>query len=425
MGEAKRRKQLGLMPTVYPFEAELNQEGAITLVRGPDDAALKKLIVDELTGSQTSGAAWASEYRTALLLSGKYGKTVATAEDVDAIPVAALRRISGELAMGPVSAQEGQVTIPVEGGVIRLRGQQHSVDGTRWETFTPPRDPQQFMAILRNNPAFDLTGELIGQLTAEHWQAGRMDIEPDPPEELLEAVEAVVLEWHGETEKLWATLHRERMEDPAAPSPQARRSTFELRLPAPLQNPLSGIFAIRGGAEFIPVMEADAYTLDGETWHSYADPDAEVDASSLPAELANIFDMEMVGVTVYADGRVELGEDVPEEHAERLQTELREVTGAGDADAWGDWTAQMLSETYGEELVDVLEDQALPVPVAVRLDIPKDALGDPDPLSQTFMESEVTFDGQQWRDLFDDLPQELAAFAAPPTEDDESENRLN
>jgi hypothetical protein len=51
--------------------------------------------------------------------------------------------------------------------------------------------------------------------------------------------------------------------------------------------------------------------------------------------------------------------------------------------------------------------------VAVKLDIPKDALGDPDPLAQTFMESEVTFNGQDWRDLYsEELPEELQPYAA-------------
>ncbi|GGL71422.1 hypothetical protein GCM10010840_06940 [Deinococcus aerolatus] len=423
MGEAKRRKALGLMPTVHPFEAQLEASGEVTLVRGPDDAGLTQTIVDALRATQSNGPAWASEYRTSLLLSGAYHATLATLEDVEAVPVPGLRRITGELALGPQQMSSEQVSIPVDGGAIRLREQRHSFDGTRWETLGAPRSPQQVMSVLQSNAAFSLQGESIGQFVAEHWQAGRIDIEPDPPAEMLEALEEVVREWDGETEALWAELHRERMEDRAAPVPLVRRSTFELRRPAPLQNPLGGVFAIRSGVEFIPMMEADAYSLDGETWASYADPDAEVDGTHLPPELANIFDMEMVGVTVHADGRMEWGEDVPEEHKERIQTELREATGAGNAEEWAEWTTQMLRETYGDELT-VLEAQTLPVPVAVRLDLPEDALGDPDPLSQTFMESEVTFDGEQWRDLFDDVPPELAAFLAPAA-DGSGEAQLN
>lgn len=419
MGEAKRRKQLGLMPEVHPFEAQLDAAGEVTLVRGPDDAGLRKTIVDALRATQSGGAAWASEYRTSLLLSGGHAGTLSTAQDVEAVPVPDLRRISGELALGPQGAHGEQVSIPVEGGAIRLREQRHSFDGARWESLSAPRSPQQVMAALQNNPAFNLEGEPIGQFGAEHWQAGRIDIEPDPPAELLEALEEVTREWHGETGELWAEIHRDRVEDDEAPVPLVRRSAFELRRPAPLQNPLSGVFAIRAGVEFVPVMQTDAYSLDGETWVSYADPDAEVDASHLPPELASIFDLETVGVTVYADGRVAFEDDVPAEHRERIEAELRDATGAGDAREWAEWTAQMLTETYGDEL-EVPEGQALPVPVAVRLDVPEDALRDPDPLSQTFMESEVTFDGTQWRDLFDDVPPELTAFAAPSTDEDDA-----
>lgn len=423
MGEAKRRKALGLMPTVHPFEAQLGPDDEVTLVRGPEDAGLTQTIVDALKATQSSGPAWASEYRTSLVLAGGHSATLTTPEDVEAVPVPGLRRITGELALGPQQISSEQVSIPVDGGAIRLREQRHSFDGSRWDTLGAPRSPQQVMAALQNNPAFNVQGELIGQFEAEHWQAGRIDIEPDPPAELLEALEDVVREWDGETEALWAELHRERMEDRAAPVPLVRRSTFELRRPAPLQNPLGGVFAIRAGAEFIPLMDTDSYSLDGETWASYADPDAEVDATNLPPELASFFDMETVGVTVHADGRVEFEDDAPEQHRERIQLELREATGAGDAEAWAEWTGRMLRETYGDELT-VVEGKAMPVPAAVRLDLPEDALADPDPLSQTYMESEVTFDGQQWRDLFDDVPPELAAFLAP-SEDEGEQDQLN
>ncbi len=413
MGEAKRRKALGLMPTVHAFEAELDASGTVTLVRGPDEDRLRRLIVEVLGNTQSRGAAWDSEYRSSLVLTRGHAGRLETAADLEAIPVAPLRRITGELALGKDPAQAQGVALPVEGGVVRLREQRHSFDGERWETFAPLRDPQRLMTILQSHPAFTLEGEVIGQFRAEHWQAGRMDLDPEPPEDILETLEAVAREWHGETPELWAELHADRLEDDAAPPPLARRTTFELRRPAPLQSPLSRVFAVRGDVEFFPLMDDELYSPDGETWIAYADPEAEVEEDGLPAELARIFDLETVAVTVHADGRIEWDhDDIPAEHAERVREGLREATGAGDADAWADWTAQVLAETFGAELA-VPEDAELPVPLAVRLDLPEDALADPDPLSQTFMESEVTFDGQTWRDLFgEELPPELSAFAA-------------
>lgn len=413
MGEAKRRKQLGLMPTVLPFEAQLHTDGTVSFVRGPDDARQRRLIEDALTLTQAFGAGWEGEYRGVQVLSGGYrGNRLVTAEDVQAIPVPPLRRVTGELVLGKNAADVDGVALEVEGGAVRLRDQRHSLDGERWEAFPTLRDPQRIMRLLEDHPAFKLQGELIGQFTAEGWAQGRIDITPDPPEDLLEALEDVTRLWHGATPEQWADIHRETLDDPQAEVPQARRTTFELRRAAPLQSPLSEVFAIRRDAEFFPT-EHQTYTLDGETWHAYDNPGAVAEEGNLMPELAEFFDMNMVPVTVYADGRVEWQEDdIPAEHAERIREDLRESTGAGNAEAWAEWTTRMFTETFAEEL-DVPEGTKLPAPVAVRLDLPADALTDDSPLAQTFIESEVTFDGQQWRDLYDEeVPEELSAFAA-------------
>ncbi|PNY82691.1 hypothetical protein [Deinococcus koreensis] len=410
MGEAKRRKALGLMPTVHAFEAQLDGAGQVSLIRGPEDGRLQGLIVKALADTQLFGAAWESEFRSAQVLAGQVGRVLSTPEDVQGIPVAPLRRITGELVLGQSAPETDDVLLTVEGGKVRLREQRHSFDGQRWESMGGPRDPQRLISALQEHPAFRLEGEVIGQVQAEHWLEGRIDLEPEPPEELLDTTETVVREWHGETPDEWAELHHELGGEEGVPL--ARRTVFELRRPAPLQSPLSRVFAIRQDVEFFPMQEGSAYTLDGETWVAY-DPDAELPGTGgLPADLAQFFDLETVPVTVYADGRIEWDEGaVPEEQAGRVRADLRESTGAGDPAAWQTWTQTMLRETFGDEL-NVPEDRPLPVPVAVRLDISADAIDDPDPLAQTFMESEVSFDGEQWRDLFgEELPEELQDFA--------------
>uniref|UniRef100_UPI0028699921 hypothetical protein n=1 Tax=Deinococcus sp. TaxID=47478 RepID=UPI0028699921 len=297
-----------------------------------------------------------------------------------------------------------------EGGHLRLRGQQHSTDGVTWEAPTPPRDPDAFMRLLQDNPAFDLQGEVMAQVHAEHWFEGRIDLDPEPPEDLLEATEEIVREWHGATAQDWAEYHRELGSEGV---PLARRTVFELRRPAPLQSPLSRVYAIRQGVEFYAMETGSAYTLDGEEWVAYDPDDSPLSTGTLPPELASLFDLDMntVSVTVYADGRLEWDDaDVPAERLDALNQNLRDATGAGDPADWAAWTKAVLGETYGDEL-NVPDGAALPVPVAVKLDIPSDALEDDDPLSQTFMESEVTFDGVTWRDLYDEEPpQELDAF---------------
>lgn len=413
MGEAKRRRALGLMPAVHPFVAQLDAEGNATIVSGPADAALHALITRTLADTQLTGEAWASEYRSAEVLSGRVPGRFVTAEDVQRVPVAPYRQLTGELVIGPSAPETDDVLLPVEGGHLRLRGQQHSMDGLTWVSPSAPRDPQAFLRVLQDNPAFSLQGELIAQLRAEHWLEGRIDLDPEPPEALLEGTEEIVREWHGTSVKDWSEIHTELGGEGV---PVARRTVFELRRPAPLQSPMNRVFAIRRGIEFVPVEDGAAYTLDGEDWIAY-DPDrAALPGGGLPPELASLFDLETVSVIVHADGRVEWADtDLPGERLDALNENLRDATGAGDPPHWAAWTASVLGETYGEEL-DVPEGTALPVPLAVKLDLPTDALHDDDPLSQTFMESEVSFDGTTWRDLYDeDLPPELGAFRPPTT----------
>lgn len=404
MGEAKRRKQLGLMPTVYPFEAELDADAKAKLLKAPDDQKLRQVVIDGLERTQLAGEAWNSEYRTALLLSGRHGGTVRSAQDVQTIAVPPLRRLSGEVVMGKTLGQVEGVAIAFDGGVIRLREQQHSFDGHKWESFPALRNAEKVMAALRAHPAFDLEGELIGQYRVEQFAEGRIDVDPDPPEGTLDVLEDTAREWHGETPELWLKLHQDLVGD--VPAPEMKRTFFELRHPAPLQNPTRMVFTTRHNVEIYP-LEGASYSLDGETWHSYDDPDAEPVEDDFLSAFGDMLNMETVQATIYADGRVEWDEgDISEEQAERVRADLRDATGAGTPEQWAAWTRKMLLDTFNAESEQ--EGETMPVPVAVRVDLPKDALTDPDPLSQTFIESEVTFDGENWRDLYDEeVPQEL------------------
>lgn len=420
MGEAKRRKQLGLMPTVHPFEARMAEDGGITLTRAPEDARLREQITDALRLSQPYGPAWASEYRTNYVMAGRPDAFLETAADVEAIPVPAHRRFAGDLVLGKAGPETAGVSFPVPGGSVRLREQQHSFDGERWESFPSNADPRRALEYLMQHPAVQERGEVVATFRAEHWPEGRIDIEPDPPEELLDLLESVTREWHGDTPEDWLDSHRGLLEqggeepEDDLPVPVARRLVLELRRPAPLLSPLSLAFATRGNVEFHPVTAQSSYSLDGENWLNYGDgEDAEPAPDGLMAELQNFLDIATVTVTVHADGRVQWADgDIPEEHQDSLKADLTQSTGAGNAAAWAEWTTHLFTDTFAGEL-EVPEGETLPVPVAVKLDIPKDALGDPDPLAQTFMESEVTFNGQDWRDLYsEELPEELQPYAA-------------
>lgn len=412
MGEAKRRKQLGLMPTIFPFEAELTADAQAKLLRGPEDPKLQTALIQALETSQLAGAAWDSEYRTALVFYGRHYGTLYSAEDVERIPVAPLRRITGEVVLNRTLSDVDGPAISIPGGVVRLREQQHSFDGQKWESFPAVRNTARVRHILNEHPAFSISGEVIGQYSVEHWAEGRIDVDPEPPAGALEVLEEIAREWHGDTPEKWAQYHAALVPDAEAQGspPAVRRTYFELRRPAPLQNPTRSIMSIRGGYEIYPLVEP-LYSLDGETWLNYDDPDAEPEEDDFLQAFADMLNMETVSVVVHADGRVEWEDDagIPAGQEDRVRAELKAATGAGDAEKWAEWSRQVMQDTF-----QTPEDQGaivsgeLPVPVAVRLDLAKDALEDPDPLSQTFIESEITFDGETWRDLYDEeMPPEL------------------
>ncbi|MDO4246750.1 MAG: hypothetical protein Q4C89_12065 [Deinococcus sp.] len=421
MGEAKRRKQLGLMPTIYPFKVRLDRDGQTEWLQGaPADVQpqLDRLMREGFT----VGDAWDAEYRTLHVLTDYSGTRYDTQADLARIAVPRWRQIEGELALGGQPGQLLDSELPIEGGKVRLRERSTSFDGETWQPLIAPRDPQHMLKMLNTHPAFRLEGEVLGQYQADHWQAGRIDISPDLPENapegLLEYLEELVSELHGQTPQEWQQLHAEALEtfeveqaEDADTPPVARRLFFELRRAAPLQTPVPPVGGF-GGLE-VHLLDGMAYSPDGEVWHPYEDPEQTFE-NALAPELAEFFDLNVVTVTVHADGRLEWDEDdeLSEDDIQQLKTDLLESTGAGDPAAWKTWTHQALTETFGEEL-NLPADADFPVPVAVRLDIPRDVLGDDNPLSQTYMESEVTFDGENWRDLYDEeIPEELLPFAA-------------
>lgn len=418
------------MPTVHPFEAEVAPDGTVTLRRAPDDAALRERLLTALRETQPGAQDWPRAYRRAYVLAGLAREALRIPGDLEAIPVPPLRRLTGELVLGfDARTLENGSLAPMgeyalldggDGAALRVRTRQHSFDGERWQSLPGQTDPVGGLRELLRHPLAQQPGRLVASLRAEHWREGRIDFDPEPPEALLEALEALVRDWHGGGPPGWEAAHHEALaRAEAGPPPEhagapaARRLTLELREETPLGSPFA--LALLGGLEVHLDLDAGAYTLDGEAWHLYADPGAalaEEDASGLGELITSMLDVDTVPVTVWADGRVEWAEgDVPGEHAGRLRGDLRGATGAGDPTAWAGWTRALLAETFADEAPWLAELPELPPVQAVRLDLPTDALADPDDPAQYFIESEVSFDGQTWRDLYaEELPEELRAL---------------
>lgn len=398
------------MPTTFPVEVRA-VNGEVTLTGGPDDAAVRERVLEGLRAALPGGATWERGYRQLHLMMGRGERPVATPEDFAAIPVPPQRWLTGDLVLGARSTPQDVLPLG-EGASLRVRTSETSHDGETWEPLVLPEDSTEH---LLRHPLARERGSLLGTLTAEHWREGRIDLDAEPPEALLEPLEDVVRAWHGEGNE-WLDRHREVLDDGAdgGAAPQAIRTRLELRglplLPSPANDP----FAVVGeGEEALAVYPTSlAYTLDGETWLPYGDAAAESPAdgpSDLGDLLTQMLDVQTVPVTVWADGRVEWAQgDVPQEQADRVRGDLRSATGAGDPAAWAEWTRTLLAETFADEAPDLAERGDLPAVQGVRLDLPTDSLTDPDDPAQYFIESEVTFDGQTWRDLYaEELPGEL------------------
>ncbi|MFC6592644.1 hypothetical protein ACFP81_12015 [Deinococcus lacus] len=295
------------------------------------------------------------------------------------------------------------------------------------------RDLDKGMQYLMQHPVARERGELKETYRVTTFPEGLTTIDPEPPAELLRVMEDIAREVHGRTEADWAAAHEQMMADlgwyDAAGGekadqtesrevpqgvPAARRLSLELREPAPLDTPFTAPLGVWGEYVLTLAPGSLGFSLDEEKWYLYADPEAEATDNELSEFLATLLNSSTVPVTVWADGRIEWeGDEVPAEHAERVRRDLQAATGAGDAAAWARFSHDTLADVY-EEAAPYLRSAAteqLPVAAALKLDVPIEVIEDAEHPSKLFFESEVTFDGETWHDLFlEEPPAELLAL---------------
>ena len=147
---------------------------------------------------------------------------------------------------------------------MHLRRRQVAFEGQGWQDMPDVGKSFQMMKYLAQHPVSKLQGELRGRYTAEQTRDGALSWTPQPPDEWRAALDALARSWHGETPKEWNETHAEMVWDSgnadpqAAPqalrkaAPQALRTTFELRDPAPLRAMFDLAIAHLGRAGRVP-----------------------------------------------------------------------------------------------------------------------------------------------------------------------------
>ncbi|AWN22721.1 hypothetical protein DKM44_05310 [Deinococcus irradiatisoli] len=411
MGDAKRRKALGLMPTLHPFEVLIDDSGELSFVQQPSGQTERDQLTQALHLSVAVGEQWAQEYRTDYVMAGLPQERLTTREDVEQIPVPTRRRWVGDLAIWPSGVRNpsaSDVKVPgTDNTWLHVRTRQHAFENQAWTQLQVPENVEEMLGYLFQHPALQLEGEAVARYRAEQVRGGELTWLPEPPEAQREALDALAREWHGETAQEWADLHAERLnEEPGLSEvPQALRSMFELRKPAPLRSFVAPPFDTVDGLEVFPVEAEQFYSLDGQSWQPYPVPEAAEDD-----EYGDFNDVETFSATVWSDGRVSWPEDALEAgHAERLRQDLRSYTGAGDPDAWATYAGGVLRSFYD---LDDLQAGALPPPRGIRISVPVElyedlAADEAHAFEAQVIEDELTFDGQTWFDLYEDLPDDL------------------
>lgn len=371
-------------PNAIQFEVKLNNEGQMSLSSLiPGDEASANAVAQALVQVLPFGAGWESEYRSLYILSGQAQEQVSTLADVQAIAVPAWRKLRGTL----VSDQ------------LSLSKRSTSEDGEIWQPYPSPTG----QVSEQEHPAFALAGAVQERYTTLQWKEGRIDLDPDPPSELLDLLEFVVQAFNGQGQE-WKERHDLFGGDPKV-NPAAKRIGFEVRGIAPLLSEHLQPFLRVGELEFWPLTPME-YSRDAKKWERYTlaggaplsfsgaetalvSPDDEQEMTDPFAMLSQMFDIQSSAIVVHADGTLDWNpDDFTEQQQEALRHSILQSTGAGDPQRWA----------------EQLEGLAPTTPRALRLQVMKALLdAAPDMLDQSYAPVAYTLDGQEWTDLRPDF----------------------
>lgn len=438
MGEAKRRKQLGLMPTVHPFEARLTDEGQVTLITAGFPANWQDKTQRALQKHVNEQYDWPRRYRRQYVMAGLPQRRLRSAADVEAIEVPRYRRLIGELLLNydprknasdltsTLKVSLDYLAVPENDDPTAVTAQEiktwahvkeeHSFDGRQWQSFPEPKHAFEGFRNLMQHPVTEVEGELVGRYQIEVRPGEPVIFEPEPPAEHQQQLQELLSDWFGATPEKWAEHFHEAQQTPTAlepftPLPTRIRGVVELRHPAPL--PGLGNMAMANVGPFdvmIPFEERTYSTQEGNEgpWLAYERDQPE------PQDDLEI----MVPVTVWADGTLDLSDpDLTAPQQNMLRAILPDWMGTGTPETWEQRTRELLLDALEEQPLQ--ENPVLPVPKAVKLSIFEGLWWEDEtkrPLNIVL--AEVNFDGEHWHDLYDDeLPTELQPFLVPPAQE--------
>ena len=332
MGEAKRRKQLGLMPEVENREVILYRDGRM------EGDALPEAVRSRLAAWAETGVRWDARYRTTFIGTGIPRELLKTEAELMDIPVPDRMRLrlgllSGSAAWLARELEENPDAFFEEDGETRrqlnIRATEYDYNGS-WAAL-PEFEPDSTLRYLMQHPAVmaDAEGEDFVATLRRSGGDVQVTLEPEAPAEHREALERAALTLLGEGDEAWLEDHHALLDDDLSEenegSPAARRFTLRLT-PVPLVlSPTVQVLERSGDMDVVFRPGAEAYSMDGESWRAYpeqVDRDAQLQALLAQMGLDGMNLEDLLGAPLDAEG-----EDGELEDGRTIDAEVVEPDG--------------------------------------------------------------------------------------------------
>lgn len=284
MGDAKRRKELGLMPQVATLPFTLNRGEAPHFEGEADEDTLELMRRHIYYRLGDTPGAWDREYRRAALIDAT--KEVTTREELNRIPTP--QQVRGRVTLvrnkqGAPSPDALQV-VGRPGEWLRLEDLEASFDGQQWQ---PRREHVDGITLMMagHRALQEEEGE-PSEVFFEISRDGQVTFSGDYAAQLSEAAQEGLREelsyWYGVTPEDWDRAYREyagyaanlsKEESAALPTPRARRGSALLYPDYVILPPFYLTSFVVPGHQVMVNLEDETVTFDGESWQPLAGQD--------------------------------------------------------------------------------------------------------------------------------------------------------